>query len=109
MTPLRGLLYRASWIYHKGDDDNFNGLVFIKFASAALRDARMGTYNSKKFVSFGKTSYMNPDLPIQDRVPKTLLNVKKLFVRWGFNVSSVRFDETSCVLSVGGVPLGIVC
>ena len=66
----------------------------------------MNLFNVSKLGMFDKISYMNPDLPIQKRVAKGfLIGFKRLLISktWDFQKSCVHFDETSGVLSVGGV------
>ena len=87
-------------VFSNGD---FKGLLFVKFSSVELRDAAMGKFNSLQTTFSDKKNFMNADLPIQTRVPQAFLrSLKKLLVEWGFNSSSVQWNEDDHMLKVGG-------
>ena len=88
-------------IYDKCKGGDFNGLLFVKFNSAEMRDAAMIKFNAKKNAFDQAPMFMNRDLPIQQRTKFSfLLNLKKLLVNWGFE--NVRFDDGPGTLMVGG-------
>ena len=75
---------------------------FVKFSSTETRL----TFNAAQVGMPGAKSYMNPDLPIRERVAKKfLVDFKNLWVNWGHSKSSIHFDDVSMVLSVGGAPI----
>ena len=66
----------------------------------------MRSFNGSKVGMFDKVSYMNVDLPFQERVCKSfLLGFKRLLVDWGFSKTCIHFDEPSQTLSVGGTAI----
>ena len=83
-------------------------MVFVKFVSLEKRAIGMVLFNTSQLDMFDKISFMSPDVPIEQRVPKSfLIGFKNLLVSeaWGFKKSSVRFDEHSGIMSVGGFPV----
>lgn len=85
-------------VYFKGD---FKGLLFMKFSPLAMRDAAMLKFNATKNMFSTKVSYMNPQLPIQERAPNTFLNgLKKLLVQWEFTAASVSWDSEKQTLDI---------
>ena len=90
-------------IYDKTFNNEFNGMLFVKFSSEDKRASGMLTFNTAKLKMFDRVSRMNHQRPIQDRVSLSTLNgIKRLLVEWKFTKSSVQFDEDTRVLSVGG-------
>ena len=56
-----------------------------------------------KASSGSSASFMNPDLPIQARVPKSFLFAfKRLLVEWEFSKGSIYVDTSAQILSVEG-------
>ena len=95
----------------KGGDE-FNGLVFVKFISGEKRSAAILKFNAAKIGLSGNTLFMSPDLPYHERVGKKFLNdLKKLLVGlgsdpgWGFAKGNVRFDESTMILRIEGIPV----
>ena len=75
---------RITKVEEKGAD-NFNVMVFIKFASPEKREVAMKQFNDSKNVFGEARNFMNKDSPVQHRANFSyLLNFKKL-------LSSVRF------------------
>jgi len=88
-------------IFDKSKGGAFNGLVFVKFVSPDKRNKAMEIFNASKLSMFGKTNFMNPDLPVQQRVArKFLANFKKMLVEWKFTPSSVSYDVARQTLEV---------
>lgn len=91
-------------VYHKCKDGDFNGMIFVKFSSAEQRKAAMIIFNDTKSAFMDNRTYMNKDLPVQQRAKFSFLhNLKKLLAAWGFE--NIKFDDTSWILSVGGIPV----
>ena len=89
------------------NNNYFNGFLFVKFASVERRTWAIKTFNAMKAEFANKHNFMNPDLPIQQRAPRSFLNsLKKLFINsWGFAPSSVRWSEKDLTLAVSGNPV----
>ena len=84
-------------------EDDSNGMLFVKFASPVQRETAMNKFNGIKSKFGDKTNRMNPDTPIQNRVPNSfLLSFKKLLVSWGFSKSAVQVDTSEQTMSVEG-------
>ena len=92
---------RITKVEEKGVD-NFNVMVFIKFASPEKREVAMKQFNDSKDV-FGETrNFMNKDFPVQHRAKfSVLLNFKKLLAEWQFEI--ISFDDDSGTISVAGL------
>ena len=96
-------------MYHKGKE-SFNGILFVEYPSPAARETAMKKFNCKGCQFSDARSWMNPDLPIEVRAPKSfLLNLKKLLVSWDFSKTSIEFDDVTHVLSVEGSPILKAC
>jgi hypothetical protein len=91
-------------VFDKCKGRDFNGMIFIKFSSAAKRDAAIKTFNDTKTMFSEQIKFMSKDLPIKQRTAFSfLINLKKLLLGWGF--LNVNFDDDSSTLSVAGVPV----
>ena len=91
-------------IFHKGSN-KFNGMLFVKFTSSGKRDAAIGAFNSLRSKFSDKISYMNQDLPVQERVMNSfLLGLKRMLVGpgWEFNKTSVQVDTSAQTMAVQG-------
>ena len=102
-------------MYHKGKE-KFDGMLFVKFPSVQKREQAIHSFNLMQAKFADATNFMNPDLPLQARVPRSFLNnLKKLLTsaEWGFPKSSVRWNEDRMTLEVAGKPvlhkLSILC
>ena len=74
---------RITKVEEKGAD-NFNGMVFIKFASPEKREVAMKQFNDSKNV-FGETrNFMNKDFPVQHRMGAILKHHINMFNRIRF-------------------------
>ena len=90
-------------IYHKGGEGIFNGMVFVKFNNAFLRERAMERFNSMNVGLNAKRSFMSPDLPIVERVLRSyLFGLKRMLVEWEFQKNSVHVDTNLQTLSVEG-------
>ena len=90
-------------IYHKGDDTNFNGMLFIKFESETLREDGMRKFNLMKTGLHDAKSYMSADLPVQERVPRSVLfQLKRMLIDWAFQKGSVYVNTDNGTLEVEG-------
>ena len=78
-------------IYHKGGEDKFNGTVFVKFNSVAVHDRAMERLNSMRLGLDEKLSFMSPDPPMAERVPRTYLFGSEAFA------GGVAVPERQCV------------
>ena len=111
MQWLKGEMTKASIdgvvdVYHKCGTDVFNGMVFVKFPSAEKLMAAIQIFNAAKVGMMGKTSFMNADLPLKERAAKKFLgDCKKMLIGWKYAPSSIRYDDTTMELSVGGSPI----
>ena len=76
--------------------------MFVKFASEGARDKAIATFNAQRLTNAGKSSFMNPDLPIGRRAPKSFLfGMKRLLVEWGeYQKNSLHVDTDALTLSV---------
>ena len=94
-----------SEVYQKGDDtEKFNGMLYVKFISQEKRAAAIQAFNAAKVGMLGQKSFMSPELPLQQRIPKKILgDFKKILIAWGYK--NIRFDESTMVLAVGGVDI----
>ena len=99
---LRSLLCpQAVETYIKGND--FNGLLFVKFADKRSRDIAVAKFRGAYLQRSGKAVWAKADLPIQQRVPESyLFGLKRVLVEWGFNRGVVRVDTTAGSLTVAG-------
>ena len=89
-------------VYRKGPEvSTLNGMVFVKFVSLEKRTAAIQKFNSIKASMLGKTNFMNPERPVQERVAKKFLDdMKNLMVTWKYEKPSLSFDDESMVFSV---------
>ena len=91
-------------IYNKCGVRVFNGMVFVKFDSVQRRDSAMRQSNVLRTGRGPKTLFMSPDLPVDERVPRSyLFGVKRLLADWQFK--NARVDTSTRTLSVAGVPI----
>ena len=91
-------------VYDKCKSGNFNGMVFIKFASTEKREVAMQQFNAGRNSFAESRTFMNKDLPVEQRVKFSfLLNCKKLLTEWKFE--NVSFDDETGTLSVAGLPV----
>ena len=90
-------------IYDKSKGQQFNGMVFVKFASVDERNVAIQAFNDSKTSFTDTRKYMNKDLPIQQRTSFSFfLYCKRLLNEWGSK--NVQFDDASGILKVAGVP-----
>ena len=73
-------------VFHKGREENdFNGMVFVKYSSVARRDAASRAFNGLKTGFGNDKSFMSPDLPMETpRVVYTPIAVHVELLRWSF-------------------------
>lgn len=95
-------------VYEKSNGSNLNGRVFIRFALPEKVDAAMKQFNGARVSFADSRSFMNRDLPVQDRAKFSFLhNLKKLLKQWEFE--NVNFedssDDSSGTISVAGLPI----
>ena len=85
-------------------DEKFNGMLFVEFPSTEQRDMTITRFKDAKVAFANKLTYMNKDLPIQQRTRFSfLLGFKRLLANWGFE--NVSFDDGDGTISVGGTPI----
>ena len=93
-------------VYHKCGDREFNGMVFVKFESAEARAKGITSFNASRSAFSDEKKFMNPDLPAEERVPRSFLfGFKRLLVAWELRKSSVHIADDEPVLSVEGHPV----
>jgi hypothetical protein len=93
-------------VYHKCGDRDFNGMVFVRFDSANVRDEAIVTFNASKSFFSHEKKYLNPDLPTDERIPRSFLFAfKRLLADWEFRKPSVNVNTDTAVLSVEGLPV----
>ena len=93
-------------VYHKCGDREFKGMVFVKFESAEARAKGITSFNASRSAFSDEKKFMNPDLPAEERVPRSFLfGFKRLLVAWELRKSSVHIADDEPVLSVEGHPV----
>ena len=106
---LRGEMAKVSIdgvvdVYDKCKGQDFNGMLFVKSGSNGKRETAISLFNSVRKSFADAPSYMNKDLPLQQRAKFSfLLNFKKLLAVWKFE--NISFDDASGVLKVAGKPV----
>ena len=76
-------------------------MLFVKFASFQKRDAAIQVFNALQSKFSDKLSFMNPDLPLQERIQNIFLsNFKRLLVSWQFPKTSVKYETSEHILEV---------
>ena len=88
-------------VYDKCKDEEFNGMLFVKFSTSEKRDNAINSFNAARITFSDAKTYMNEDRPVSQRTKFSfLLNTKKLLVGWKFE--NVQFDDLTGVLSIAG-------
>ena len=94
-------------IFNKTADGQFNGNIFVKFEDQDQRDDAIVHFNTKKVTNAGKPSFMSPDLPITERIPRSFLfGLKRLLVDWtdaqgqSYRKGCVQIDADTYTLAV---------
>ena len=90
-------------VYHKGED--FSGIAFATFTSEKVAED-IARKLSAKLKDGEEAVYCKKDLPLEKRVPLSLLlGLRRQLIDWGFARSKVRVKEESNSLSVGGTQI----
>ena len=90
---------RITKVEDKGAD-NFNGMVFIKFASPEKREVAMKQFNDSKNVFGEARNFMNKVSPVQHRPTFIfLLNFKKLLAERPFEIISTFLETSTAVFT----------
>ena len=89
-------------IYHKASsDDQWNGMVFLKFSTAEKRDAGICAFNAIPTELSEKAHRMKEDRPLQERVKFNFLyGLKKLITEMG---TRTTLDADTYTMSFNGV------
>ena len=88
-------------IFHKAaKEEDWNGMVFVKFSSVEKRDAGILTFNAASSTATESKTKMGEDRPLQDRMKfNFLLKLKKLLAEMG---SRVSFDADAFTMAFSG-------
>ena len=91
-------------MYYKGAEGSFNGMIFVKFASAVMRDHAVKISNAMKINFMDKKVFMRPEFLMEVRMQRrALLGLKNLPVERQFPEGSVYVDTGNFTLLVDDV------
>jgi len=94
-----------SGIYFKGDE--FNGLLFAKFATRTAATAAMNMFNKVPRTYQTIKVKCKPDLALEPRVCRSfLLGLRYNLIQWGtFDKKAVKVDDENFSMTVFGAPV----